>query len=304
MNTGRESRGGGEHRSSSADETPFAARAPSCHGNQVVLSITPLLEMLAESIVAFDLDGSCLYANPASEQLLGARSESLVGASSPPRWIHPQHAALWAILFEWGRSPHTLASEVLSTDLELVPTSSRSVRARVTWDPVLGPDGSAACLLGMIRTSQDDAVIQVDLRTDVDLRGMLDDLRTLLDRLGELDPETPRRVAPCVGPAGPPGTNDVLADEWRQRLGCLSERENEVLSHLLEGKRIATTAQLMYLSEHTVRNHLKAVYRKLGLHSVAELRELLTPAGRVGLVSLDPAVGSVRGEREPEPLAW
>ena len=77
-----------------------------------------------------------------------------------------------------------------------------------------------------------------------------------------------------------------LRDEWRDRLGDLSDRETEVLAHLLEGKRIATTAHLMYLSEHTIRNHLKAIYRKLGIHSLAELRELLTPTGRVALIGL------------------
>lgn len=65
----------------------------------------------------------------------------------------------------------------------------------------------------------------------------------------------------------------------RTQLGDLSEREREVLAHLVEGQRIATIAQQLYLSEHTVRNHLKAIYRKLGFHSLAELRERLTPTG-------------------------
>ena len=329
MSTRREPRGGrGDPASptdgTSVDETS-GARALPTHDNRVVLSITPLLEMLSEPIVAFDLDGSCLYANPASERLLGASDEQLVGRSSPPKWVHPQHATLWTILFEWGRAPHSLSSEVLSTDLELVLASAPSVRARLTWDPVLGPDGSATCLLAMVRTLQDHTADEIDLRiaTDPaatgsagdpgravdrdpcsgsDLRDVLDDLRTLLDRMSGLDVGAVRRVEAFVGSTAP-GASGAVVDEWRHRLGLLSDRENEVLSHLLDGKRIATTAQLMYLSEHTVRNHLKAVYRKLGLHSVGELRELLTPAGRILHMTPAPSTAPVPAEREPEPLA-
>jgi DNA-binding CsgD family transcriptional regulator len=69
-----------------------------------------------------------------------------------------------------------------------------------------------------------------------------------------------------------------------ERLSALSDRELEILRHVVAGKRINTTAHLLYVSEHTVRNHLKRVYRKLGVHSLGELRERLgnhtIPAGR------------------------
>jgi DNA-binding CsgD family transcriptional regulator len=70
----------------------------------------------------------------------------------------------------------------------------------------------------------------------------------------------------------------------------LTEREAAVLAQTLAGKRVQTIAATLFLSEHTVRNTLKRIYRKLGVHSTAELREslgsqpLMRPFGSVELV--------------------
>jgi DNA-binding NarL/FixJ family response regulator len=53
----------------------------------------------------------------------------------------------------------------------------------------------------------------------------------------------------------------------------LSRREQEVLHFVLDGKRVGTIAATLFLSENTVRNHLKRIYRKLGVGSLGELRE-------------------------------
>jgi DNA-binding CsgD family transcriptional regulator len=51
----------------------------------------------------------------------------------------------------------------------------------------------------------------------------------------------------------------------------LTSRQLEVLTRLLEGQRVPTIAAETYVSTSTVRNHLAAIYRKLGVHSQAEL---------------------------------
>ena len=61
------------------------------------------------------------------------------------------------------------------------------------------------------------------------------------------------------------------------RLDSLSDRERDILRGLLEGKRTATMARELFLSEHTIRNHLKHIYRKVGVHSLGELREVVMP---------------------------
>ena len=60
----------------------------------------------------------------------------------------------------------------------------------------------------------------------------------------------------------------------------LTPREREIVSALSNGHRVGAIAGRLRVSEHTVRNHLKAVYRKLDVHSQVELlsRWRTTPA--------------------------
>ena len=53
--------------------------------------------------------------------------------------------------------------------------------------------------------------------------------------------------------------------------GALTPREREIVSALSSGQRVGAIAARLGVSEHTVRNHLKAVYRKLDVHSQVEL---------------------------------
>jgi DNA-binding CsgD family transcriptional regulator len=52
---------------------------------------------------------------------------------------------------------------------------------------------------------------------------------------------------------------------------ALSAREQDVLHLLREGYRPRSIAEILHLSPQTVRNHLKAVFRKTGTHSQEEL---------------------------------
>jgi DNA-binding NarL/FixJ family response regulator len=62
----------------------------------------------------------------------------------------------------------------------------------------------------------------------------------------------------------------------------LSRREREIVGALASGQRVASVAASLRISTHTVRNHLKAVYRKFGVHSQVEL------LGRLRAVSWEP----------------
>ena len=57
------------------------------------------------------------------------------------------------------------------------------------------------------------------------------------------------------------------------RFNELTARENEVLQLLLNGLRVSLIARELFVSEHTVRNHLKSIFRKLDVHSQVELIE-------------------------------
>lgn len=55
----------------------------------------------------------------------------------------------------------------------------------------------------------------------------------------------------------------------------LSRREWEVLRELLAHNRVPAIARKLFISQATVRNHLKAIFAKLGVHSQQELLQRL-----------------------------
>lgn len=59
----------------------------------------------------------------------------------------------------------------------------------------------------------------------------------------------------------------------------LSARERQIVELLLASRRVPGIATTLGISPHTVRNHLKTVFRKLGVHSQEGLLELLRTAG-------------------------
>src|SRR5215469_11135908 len=64
----------------------------------------------------------------------------------------------------------------------------------------------------------------------------------------------------------------------RQRFGDLSERELEVLGHVVRGKMNKEIAADLNINERTVKLHRTNITRKLKVHSVAELTRLADEA--------------------------
>ncbi len=78
----------------------------------------------------------------------------------------------------------------------------------------------------------------------------------------------------------PIGTeSEILVDDLSSNYG-LSRREHEVLQLLVEGATTATIAERLGISPHTVRDHLKHLYRKTETSSRSELLGLLSRANR------------------------
>lgn len=64
----------------------------------------------------------------------------------------------------------------------------------------------------------------------------------------------------------------MLLSAW-----CLSPRERQVAAAVVvSGQGTRQAARALRISEHTARQHLKAVYAKVGVHSGDHLREVLT----------------------------
>lgn len=88
-------------------------------------------------------------------------------------------------------------------------------------------------------------------------------------RLGQL---TTMLVEAGVTP--PPG-EPRPSIERLEALRRLSAREREVLRLLLANRRVPQIATRLFISQHTVRTHLKSIFRKLDVHSQAELIDRL-----------------------------
>ena len=54
----------------------------------------------------------------------------------------------------------------------------------------------------------------------------------------------------------------------------LSPREKEVLQRILHGLQIIEIADMLFLSEHTVRNHIRKIYRKCKVQNRIELMNI------------------------------
>jgi len=107
------------------------------------------------------------------------------------------------------------------------------------------------------------------MRSTVDLRASL---AQWLAKLGEFQeaiaipgvtpPVGRDRGTAAAGARGPlPADGDA----------ALSAREGDIGAALLRGESVTKVARTLGLSVHTVRNHVKSMYRKLGVHSQLEL---------------------------------
>lgn len=66
-------------------------------------------------------------------------------------------------------------------------------------------------------------------------------------------------------------TFNQLVHNPRPSVGALSAREREVFLLLLNNRRVSHISRDLYISPYTVRNHLKAIFRKFGVTSQSEL---------------------------------
>jgi len=103
-------------------------------------------------------------------------------------------------------------------------------------------------------------------RRTQDLGQMLDALRLVLDRLGGAEAASRGEAAPAAAAA-----SDGLRGLGASERATLSARELEVLTHMASGKAPKEIASSLFISHHTVRNHLRSIYSKLGVHSQLEL---------------------------------
>lgn len=69
--------------------------------------------------------------------------------------------------------------------------------------------------------------------------------------------------------------DELLPGLSHPRLAELSAREREIVQRIVTGMRVPGIAQELHVSPHTVRSHLKSIFRKLGVGSQSALIELV-----------------------------
>ena len=117
------------------------------------------------------------------------------------------------------------------------------------------------CPPEILRRHLEDAFVEHERRrTDARLRGLLN--------------EEAQRILRT----SPESLKVPYAERLQTRLAScefaeLSAREIEVIERLVDGKRVRQLATELFISPHTVRNHLKNIFGKLNVHSQAELIE-------------------------------
>lgn len=73
----------------------------------------------------------------------------------------------------------------------------------------------------------------------------------------------------------------VRAARWKERVEAianeynLSKREREVFSYLAKGRNAAYIQQELWISIHTVKTHMFNIYRKLEVHSIQEILDMV-----------------------------
>lgn len=84
----------------------------------------------------------------------------------------------------------------------------------------------------------------------------------------------------------------------RPRKTHLSARELEVLVLAAQGQRVKQITRTLWLSPHTVRNHLKSAYRVLGVSDLAEALLQAIACGQVPLPAPTQIASAAREDDE------
>jgi len=108
---------------------------------------------------------------------------------------------------------------------------------------------------------------------------------------------TPGATGPLVGaPAGAGG------EPTRRQPYGLSARELEILTHVVQGFSDKEIAARLFLSQSTIKSHLRAMYRKLHLRNRVEVTAYVVKHGLLRIDAAPPADRSASLATHPTPM--
>ena len=201
-------------------------------------------------LLASDLDGIVRYANPRLLAWLGYAWDEVVGRPATLLSV-PEHAELLRA------ERHAIRGGDLRVRLVVARRKDST-----TFPALLVPQ----------RFHDEDDELQGTFSIVIDLGAV-----QTAKRIGaENDPSVVTTAVMQImhhldALRGQRGAASQPFDPHHPALEELTPREREVLEHLMVGERVSGIARHLFISEHTVRNHLKSIFRKTGTASQAEL---------------------------------
>lgn len=212
-------------------------------------------------VYAFDREGRRIYSNPQFDALVGYDGSEFIGRKPPfPFTVEPFQDVLDATLEERLTGLGVVAIRYTYQHRELGPVpcliwGEKLVEesVQVGWLCVARPlDARTLERLGLTK----------QLEQSMRMADVAESLRTTVQALSSRVSEISRQI-PAAEPTRP-GAKAGLPS-------VLTAREREVAELLLQGYRVPDIARRLHLSVHTVRNHCKSMFRKLGVGSQSEL---------------------------------
>lgn len=221
-------------------------------------------EASEEAVLAMDAQGRRVYSNPAFDRLVGWDGTALEGRRPPfPYW-------------DADATPQMLEQITAMLDGRLERLGVRAVQGRFVrpggeaFDVVMTGhqlrDGSGETLLNLCFVKAIAPDDNVGIARWLSQNIALQRFRDAVIRLdGAVEGFADRPL---------PDTRPPLARlEMLPGHAALTSREREVLVRVVEGLRVTHVAEDLGIQPATVRNHLKAIFRKTGLRSQAQLVE-------------------------------
>lgn len=214
----------------------------------VAVPLHALFEAVSDGVLVTDAIGTRTYSNQAMQALLGLDPAADAG-SQAPEWLPLAHRDRYhEVIARTARSEPGDEIVVLEWGVIDATGSERSVIARLF--PVRGSNGGdSAAVLWLIQPLE-----AVPAERPSEWAAALERIASELQSLGFGSP-----------------TSAVASTQTFEGADRLTRRERDVVVCLLEGERVVSIAERLDLSPHTVRNHLKSIFRKLEVHSQAEL---------------------------------
>jgi DNA-binding NarL/FixJ family response regulator len=155
----------------------------------------------------------------------------------------------------------------------------------VVMDVQLGADDGIETTARLLERHPEVRVVVLTARTDNDLvqRSSAAGASALLPKDGSLDDlllalRTPERGGLRVHQQ----LLRRLVTARSHDTPAMTDRELEVLRHLHEGRSVRQMAEVLSISEHTTRGHVKRVLQKLGAHSQLEAVAIASRLGMLG----------------------